>query len=189
MVLLIDNYDSFVYNLARYVAELGHEYQVYRNDKLQIDDIITIAPSHIVISPGPCTPNEAGISLAIVSTFFDKIPLLGVCLGHQAIAQALGGNVVRAAQPKHGKSSQVFHDGEGIFSSLPNPLTVGRYHSLIVENQSLPSTLKITGLTMDHEIMGIEHTDFPVFGVQFHPESVLTDSGHQMLRNFLQVCT
>lgn len=185
MILLIDNYDSFVFNLARYVAELGYKYAVYRNDKLALSDIKEMAPTHIIISPGPCSPNEAGISLAVIENFKTEIPILGVCLGHQAIAQACGGKVVRATYPKHGKADKVFHKKEGIFRNLPNPLTVGRYHSLIVENESLPSELKVTALTSVGEIMALEHKTYPVFGVQFHPESVLTEHGHALLSQFL----
>jgi len=186
MILLIDNYDSFVFNLARYVAELGHDYQVFRNDQITLDEITTLNPSHIILSPGPCSPNEAGISLALVSAFLDKIPLLGVCLGHQAIGQACGGEVVRSKTPKHGKASQIYHDGKGLFQDLPNPFKVARYHSLIVEETSLPTCLKITARTAQNEIMAFQHQHFPVFGVQFHPESVLTEHGHAMLTNFLK---
>jgi anthranilate synthase/aminodeoxychorismate synthase-like glutamine amidotransferase len=187
MILLIDNYDSFVFNLARYVVELGFETDVYRNDKITLQEITALAPSHIIISPGPCSPNEAGISLALIQRFMDQIPILGVCLGHQAIAQACGGRVVRAEFPKHGKSDKVYHDGKGIFSNLPNPLTVARYHSLIVENTLLPPSLKVTATTDKNEIMALEHQTYPLIGVQFHPESVLTEHGHDMLRYFLQI--
>lgn len=185
MILIIDNYDSFVYNLARYVAELGFEATVFRNDRLSIDEIWVMAPSHIIISPGPCTPNEAGISLQLINSFKSSIPILGVCLGHQAIAQACGAKVVRATSPKHGKADKIYHDGEGIFHHLPNPLTVARYHSLIVEPESIPPSLKITAKTQHNEIMGLRHQSFPLIGVQFHPESVLTEHGHEMLRQFL----
>lgn len=185
MILLIDNYDSFVFNLARYVAELGYEYQVVRNDQITLDEIAARAPTHIILSPGPCSPNEAGISLSLITRFLATIPILGVCLGHQAIGQACGGKVVRAANPKHGKSSLVHHDGKGLFQDLPNPFKVARYHSLIVENDSLPACLKVTARTAENEIMAIEHQDYPVFGVQFHPESVLTEHGHAMLKRFL----
>ncbi len=187
MILVIDNYDSFVFNLSRYVVELGYETAVYRNDKITIADIKQMAPSHIIISPGPCSPNEAGISLEVISTFMESIPILGVCLGHQAIAQACGGKVVRAQYPKHGKSDKVTHDGKGIFSNLPNPLTVARYHSLIVENGSLPYTLRVTATTSNNEIMAIQHQTYPLIGVQFHPESVLTEHGHDMLKIFLDM--
>ncbi len=183
--MLIDNYDSFVFNLARYVAELGYEYQVVRNDHITLDEIAARAPTHIILSPGPCSPNEAGISLSLVETFLTTIPILGVCLGHQAIGQACGGKVVRAATPKHGKSSLVHHDGQGLFQDLPNPFKVARYHSLIVENDTIPDCLKVTARTAENEIMAIEHKDYPVFGVQFHPESVLTEHGHAMLERFL----
>ncbi len=185
MILLIDNYDSFVFNLARYVAELGYEYQVVRNDQITLDEIAVKAPTHIILSPGPCSPNEAGICLSLITRFLATIPILGVCLGHQAIGQACGGKVVRAATPKHGKSSLVHHDGKGLFQDLPNPFKVARYHSLIVENDSLPACLKVTARTAENEIMAIEHQDYPVFGVQFHPESVLTEHGHAMLERFL----
>lgn len=186
MILLIDNYDSFVFNLARYVAELGHDYQVVRNDHITLAQIAELAPTHIILSPGPCSPNEAGISLEVVSTFLDKIPLLGVCLGHQAIGQACGGKVVRAEVPKHGKSSAIYHNSQGLFSGLPNPFVVARYHSLIVEKSALPDCLEITAWTAQEEIMAIRHRDYPVFGVQFHPESVLTEHGHHLLTAFLK---
>jgi anthranilate synthase/aminodeoxychorismate synthase-like glutamine amidotransferase len=187
MILLIDNYDSFVFNLARYVVELGYKMDVYRNDKISLKDISNMAPSHIIISPGPCSPNEAGICLELIQQFMDTIPILGVCLGHQAIAQACGGKVVRALHPKHGKSDKVHHDGTGIFSNLPNPLKVARYHSLIVENGSLPQEVKVTAATTENEIMAIQHQSYPMVGVQFHPESVLTEYGHAMLQTFLQM--
>lgn len=185
MIILIDNYDSFVFNLARYVAEMGYAYQVFRNDKISIAEIKDKNPSHIIISPGPCTPNEAGISLALIEYFLDKIPILGVCLGHQAIAQVCGGQVVRAKYPKHGKPEKIYHQQKGLFSDLPNPLTVARYHSLIVDNASLPDSLEVTAKTHEDEIMAIAHRHYPVFGVQFHPESVLTECGHAILSHFL----
>jgi anthranilate synthase/aminodeoxychorismate synthase-like glutamine amidotransferase len=185
MILLIDNYDSFVFNLARYVAELGHEYLVVRNDEMTLAEVASLSPTHIILSPGPCSPNEAGICLALIRAFLDKIPILGVCLGHQAIAQACGGNVVRAKFPQHGKSSLINHDGKGLFLDLPNPFRVGRYHSLIVDNERFPGCFKITAQTSMHEIMAIEHRRHPVFGVQFHPESVLTEHGHAMIQRFL----
>lgn len=187
MILIIDNYDSFVYNLARYVAELGRDYLVVRNDEVTLSQISELAPSHIILSPGPCSPDEAGICLPLIAHFLDKIPILGVCLGHQAIAQACGAKVVRATYPKHGKPEKIYHEGEGIFQDLPNPLTVARYHSLIVEMSSVPSVLKITAITEKHEIMAIAHRDYPVLGVQFHPESVLTEHGHDMLSYFLSL--
>lgn len=187
MILLIDNYDSFVFNLARYVAELGYEYRVYRNDALGLEDITQLAPTHIILSPGPCSPTEAGISLELIKHFYNRLPLLGVCLGHQAIAQALGGKVVRASTPKHGKADYIFHDQKGIFEKLPNPFKVGRYHSLIVEPSSLPSCLEVVAKTQQEEIMAIRHKDFPVWGVQFHPESVLTEHGYDLLNAFINL--
>ena len=187
MILVIDNYDSFVFNLARYVIELGFEAVVYRNDAISLEDIKALSPSHIIISPGPCSPFEAGISLSLIETFKASIPILGVCCVHRAIAQACGGKVVRAKYQKHGKSDKVFHNGTGIFSQLPNPLTVARYHSLIVENDSLPSSIVVTAKTEQDEIMAIEHKDYPLVGVQFHPESVLTQHGHDMLSQFLEL--
>jgi len=188
MILLIDNYDSFVYNLARYVGELGYTRQVVRNDKITLDEINAINPSHIIISPGPCTPNEAGISLGVVKRFSDHIPILGVCLGHQAIGQAFGGVVTKALKPMHGKSSYISHAGCGMFEGLANPLKVARYHSLVVAHQGLPKEIMITARSEDGEIMALRHKDKPVFGVQFHPESVLTESGYQLLKNFFDKC-
>jgi para-aminobenzoate synthetase component II len=185
MILLIDNYDSFVFNLARYVAELGWDYVVHRNDTISLSDIESLSPSHIILSPGPCTPNEAGISLALIERFLDKMPILGVCLGHQAIAQVCGASVVRADNPMHGKGDRVFHDGSNLFAGLPNPLQVGRYHSLIVDKDSVSDPLRVTARTQSGEIMAIEHTHYPVYGVQFHPESVLTEHGHGILQRFL----
>jgi anthranilate synthase/aminodeoxychorismate synthase-like glutamine amidotransferase len=187
MVILIDNYDSFVYNLARYVGELGYERKVVRHDAITISALHALNPSHIIISPGPGAPKEAGISLAVIEHFAKEVPILGVCLGHQAIGEAFGGQVVRAQCPMHGKTSQVLHDGANIFAGIPNPLTVGRYHSLIVEPQSLPDSLKVTAWSAEGEIMGLEHRSLPVYGVQFHPESVLTDCGYRLLQNFLGV--
>lgn len=186
MVLLIDNYDSFVFNLARYVAELGRDYRVVRNDKITLDEIAALNPSHIILSPGPCSPTEAGISLSLVSRFLSSIPILGVCLGHQAIGQACGGNVLRAKTPKHGKSSLIYHDAKGLFQDLPNPFKVARYHSLIIEDEGFPECLTVTARTAENEIMAIKHREYPVFGVQFHPESVLTEHGHAMLARFLE---
>lgn len=185
MILLIDNYDSFVFNLARYVAELGWDYAVHRNDKISLSDIELLSPSHIILSPGPCTPNEAGISLALIEAFLNKIPILGVYLGHQAIAQVCGALVVRADNPMHGKGDQVFHDGSTLFAGLPNPLHVGRYHSLIVDKDSICEPLRVTAWTQSGEIMAIEHAHYPVYGVQFHPESVLTEHGHGILQRFI----
>lgn len=190
MILLIDNYDSFTWNLAQYLGELGEEVQVHRNDAISIADISALAPSHLVISPGPCTPNEAGISLAVIEQFMEKLPILGVCLGHQAIAQVLGGKIVRAEQVMHGKTSMIHHRGVGVFRDLPTPFAATRYHSLVVEPASFPAELELTAWTQDGEenrehIMGFSHRQLPVQGVQFHPEAILTEHGHQLLRNFL----
>lgn len=183
MILVIDNYDSFVENLARYVRQLGYQTQVIRNDQISITEIETLQPTHIILSPGPCTPNEAGICLEVINFFASKIPILGVCLGHQAIAQAFGAKVVQALEPMHGKASLVEHNDQGVFANLVNPLQVARYHSLIVEQ--LPECLMVTATSAKGEVMAIQHTTFPVFGVQFHPESFLTDSGSQIIKNFL----
>jgi anthranilate synthase/aminodeoxychorismate synthase-like glutamine amidotransferase len=185
MILLIDNYDSFVYNLARYLAELGCATAVLRNDAATVAEVGLMAPEAIVISPGPCTPNEAGISLELIRQLGPRIPILGVCLGHQALAAAVGGNVIRAPEPVHGRTSLVQHDGMRLFAGLANPLTATRYHSLIVEESSLPRELRITARTADGIPMALEHTTWPAFGVQFHPESILTDLGHRLLANFL----
>ena len=187
MLLLIDNYDSFVYNLARYFVELGCETRVVRNDAIDLAGIRNLSPQAIVISPGPCTPNEAGISIEVIQEFSDSIPLLGVCLGHQAIAAAFGGNIVRAPVPVHGRSSLIEHSSEGIFAGLPSPLRVGRYHSLIVEEATLPPELAITARTDDGLPMASQHQSRPLVGVQFHPESVLTQQGRTLLANFLQM--
>ncbi|MGZ4135088.1 MAG: aminodeoxychorismate/anthranilate synthase component II [Tumebacillaceae bacterium] len=186
MILMIDNYDSFVYNLVQYLGEMGHELVVRRNDEITVADIEQLNPRVIVISPGPCSPNEAGISLDVIKTFAGKIPLLGVCLGHQSIAQAFGGNVVRAEQLMHGKTSVVHHDGKTIFHDLPSPLNACRYHSLIVERESLPDCFEISAWTADGEIMALRHKELAVEGVQFHPEAILTEHGKAMLRNFLE---
>ena len=182
---MIDNYDSFVYNLVQYLGEMGEDIRVYRNDKLTIAHIEDLRPDHIIISPGPCTPNEAGISLEVINHFKGTIPILGVCLGHQAIGQAFGGDVIRAPRLMHGKTSQVYHDGKGVFAGLNCPLTATRYHSLIVKKETLPDCLEISAETDQGEIMGIRHREFKVEGVQFHPESILTEAGHAMLKNFL----
>jgi anthranilate synthase/aminodeoxychorismate synthase-like glutamine amidotransferase len=187
MILLIDNYDSFVYNLARYLREMGCATRVARNDELSIDDVRQMAPRAIVISPGPCTPSRAGISVATVRAFSDRIPILGVCLGHQAIGEALGGEVLRSPVPVHGIRCRVHHDGTGLFAGLPTPLWAGRYHSLCVVEKSLPDTLRVTARSDDGVVMAVAHTSRPLFGVQFHPESVLTESGHRLLSNFLSV--
>jgi anthranilate synthase/aminodeoxychorismate synthase-like glutamine amidotransferase len=187
MLLLIDNYDSFVYNLARYLIELGCETRVVRNDAISIDDVRQMSPSAIVISPGPCTPKEAGVSCSLIREFGSAIPILGVCLGHQAIAAALGGAVIRAPEPVHGRTSPVFHDGTGIFAELPNPFRATRYHSLIVDEGTLPKDLIVTARTEDGIPMALRHQKWPLFGVQFHPESVLTQQGRQLLANFLNL--
>jgi anthranilate synthase/aminodeoxychorismate synthase-like glutamine amidotransferase len=185
MLLVIDNYDSFTYNLVQYLGELGQEVRVVRNDEIAAADIAGLAPSKIVISPGPCTPNEAGISLEAIETYAGKVPILGVCLGHQAIGQAFGGKIVRAARVMHGKTSQISHDGRGMFTGLPNPFQATRYHSLLIERSSVPACLEITAESPDGEIMAVRHTSLPIEGVQFHPESFLTTSGKDLLRNFL----
>ncbi|HCG70031.1 MAG TPA: anthranilate/aminodeoxychorismate synthase component II [Gammaproteobacteria bacterium] len=190
MILMIDNYDSFTFNVVQYLLELGAEVTVRRNDEIDIADIEQMAPEKIVISPGPCTPNEAGISLATVAHFAGKIPLLGICLGHQSIGQSFGGSVVRANAVMHGKTSLIHHDGKGVFAQLENPFVATRYHSLVVAQQDLPDCLEVTAWTeVDGEIdaiMGIKHRELNVEGVQFHPESILTEHGHQLLDNFLQ---
>ena len=191
MLLIIDNYDSFTYNLYQYFCELGAEVKVVRNDEISIEEIEALAPSHLVISPGPCTPNEAGISLQAIRHFAGKLPLLGVCLGHQAIAQAFGGNVVTARQVMHGKTSPIRHNNKSVFFGLNMPLTVTRYHSLIVETDSLPDCFEITAWTVNangemDEIMGYQHRTLPIDAVQFHPESIKTEQGHELLANFLR---
>jgi anthranilate synthase/aminodeoxychorismate synthase-like glutamine amidotransferase len=185
MLLVIDNYDSFTYNLVQYLGELGQAVRVVRNDEIAAKDIGALAPSHIVISPGPCTPNEAGISLETIALWAGKIPIFGVCLGHQSIGQAFGGKIVRAARVMHGKTSKIFHDEKGVFTGLPNPFEATRYHSLLIERASVPDCLEVTAKTWDEEIMAVRHKTLPVEGVQFHPESFLTTSGKDLLRNFL----
>ena len=185
MILLIDNYDSFVYNLARYVRELGEQTVVRRHDATTYDEIEALHPSHIIISPGPCTPGEAGISTEVVRRFGPRTPILGVCLGHQCIGQVYGGEVIRAAQVMHGKTSLVHHDGAGVFAGLPNPLEATRYHSLVVDAASVPDVLEVTATTDDGTVMALRHRELPVEGVQFHPESILTSCGHQLMANFL----
>jgi anthranilate synthase component 2 len=187
MLLLIDNYDSFVHNLARYFKRLGQATKVVRNDAIDVAGVRRLRPSAIVLSPGPCTPQEAGCSLAVVRELAGEIPLLGVCLGHQTIGQAFGGRVVRAAQPMHGRTSLARHIGTGLFAGLPNPLTVCRYHSLVVEEASLPACLRVTAATAEGIIMALEHRTLPVFGVQFHPEAILTEGGYPLLANFLRL--
>jgi anthranilate synthase component 2 len=189
MILMIDNYDSFTYNLVQYLGELGAEVETVRNDAVSVDDIREMEPEGIVISPGPCTPNEAGISVDVVRGLGNRIPILGVCLGHQCIGQAFGGKVVRAARIMHGKTSLIYHRSQGVFAGLPQPFEATRYHSLVVDNGSIPESLAVMAWTEyqgGHEIMGLKHRTFPVQGVQFHPESILTRCGHDLLRNFLQ---
>ena len=185
MLLMIDNYDSFTYNLVQYLGELGEEVRVIRNDELTVDEIAALAPARIVLSPGPCTPNEAGVSLDVIRRFAGRVPLLGVCLGHQAIGQAYGGKVVHAKTLMHGKVSRIHHSGKGVFAGLPSPYDATRYHSLAIERASCPTDLEVTAWTDDGEIMGVRHRDVEVEGVQFHPESILTEHGHALLRNFL----
>jgi len=186
MLLMIDNYDSFTYNLVQYLGELGEDVRVYRNDQITLDEIAALAPAYIVISPGPCTPNEAGVSVPLIGRFAGKVPILGVCLGHQSIGQAFGGHIVHAKSVMHGKTSAIRHEGNGVFAGLPNPLTATRYHSLVIERASLPACLEITAWSDDGEIMGVRHRTLAVEGVQFHPESILTEAGHELLRNFLR---
>ena len=185
MLLMIDNYDSFTFNLVQYLGELGADVLVHRNDTLTLDQIEAWAPDHIVISPGPCTPNEAGISVELIRRFAGKIPILGVCLGHQAIGQAFGGTIARAGRVMHGKLDQVTHEGAGVFEGIASPVTVTRYHSLAIAHDSVPACLTVTARTDDGEIMGVRHVQHAVEGVQFHPEAILTEHGHEMLRNFL----
>ena len=185
MLLMIDNYDSFTYNIVQYFGELGQEVKVFRNDEITLADIAKLKPDYLVISPGPCAPAQAGISLAAIREFAGKIPLLGVCLGHQSIGEAFGGHVIHAKKLMHGKVSPVHHNNVGVFKDMPNPITCTRYHSLAVERETLPDCLEITAWTEDGEIMGLRHKTLPVEGVQFHPESILTEHGHDMLKNFL----
>ena len=190
MLLMIDNYDSFTFNIVRYLGELGAEVKVYRNDQITIPEIEQLKPSHLVISPGPCTPNEAGVSLEAIRYFAGKMPILGICLGHQSIGQVFGGNIIRAKEVMHGKVSPVYHKDIGVFAGLANPLTVTRYHSLVVESTTLPECLDVTAWTLDSngnpaEIMGIRHKEYDIEGVQFHPEAILTQQGHELLANFL----
>ncbi len=192
MLLMIDNYDSFTYNVVQYLAELGADVKVVRNDELAVEDIDALAPERIVISPGPCTPNEAGISMAVIKHYAGKLPLLGICIGHQSIGQVFGGDVVRARKVMHGKTSAIHHRGEGVFSGLSQPFEATRYHSLVVEKDSLPDCLEVTAWTQTEageidEIMGLRHKDLAIEGVQFHPESILTAHGHDLLRNFLEL--
>lgn len=186
MILMIDNYDSFTYNLVQYIGELGEKVTVVRNDELSISEIEQLSPSIIVVSPGPCTPNEAGISLDVITHFAGKIPVFGVCLGHQSIGQAFGGKVIRAERLMHGKTSPVYHDGKGVNTNMPNPFHATRYHSLLVEKESLPDCLEVTSWTDEGEIMGIRHKEFAVEGVQFHPESIMTEEGKKLIQNFFE---
>lgn len=191
MILMIDNYDSFTYNLVHYLGDLGAQIQVFRNDEITLKQIEALAPSHLVISPGPCTPTEAGISMEAIRYFADRLPILGVCLGHEAMAQVFGGRVVHAKHVMHGKISPIYHQQQGVFHELPQPFNATRYHSLIAEKTSLPDCFDITAWTLDEhgafeEIMAIQHKEFPMHGVQFHPESIMTEKGHRLLKNFLQ---
>ena len=185
MLLMIDNYDSFTYNLVQYLSEIGQEVKVYRNDKITIEEVNKLNPKYIVISPGPCTPNEAGISLELINSFKGKVPILGVCLGHQSIGQAFGGKIIHAQTIMHGKTSQIFHENTGVFNGIKSPFTATRYHSLVIDKKSLPDCFDVTAWTDDNEIMGIKHKDLPIEGVQFHPESILSEYGHDLLKNFL----
>ncbi|MGZ5031930.1 MAG: anthranilate synthase component II [Usitatibacter sp.] len=185
MLLMIDNYDSFTYNLVQYLGELGQEVRVVRNDEMTVDAIEDLAPERIVVSPGPCTPNEAGVSLELIKRLAGRVPILGVCLGHQAIGQAFGGRIVHAKTLMHGKVSRIHHTGKGVFAGLPSPYEATRYHSLAIERSSCPADLEVTAWTEDGEIMGVRHRSLAVEGVQFHPESILTEHGHALLRNFL----
>jgi len=185
MLVMIDNYDSFTYNLVQYFGQLGEEPKVYRNDKITLEELEALQPERLVISPGPCTPTEAGISCAAIEAFAGRIPVLGVCLGHQSIGQVFGGQIVRALRLMHGKTSPIFHNNTGIFAGLPNPFAATRYHSLVIAPESLPTCLERTAWTAEGDIMGIRHTEYTVQGVQFHPESILTDAGMQQLQNFL----
>jgi anthranilate synthase/aminodeoxychorismate synthase-like glutamine amidotransferase len=186
MILMIDNYDSFTFNLVQYLRQLGEDVRVYRNDEISLEEIEKMKPAAIFLSPGPCTPKEAGITVDVIRTFYRKIPLMGVCLGHQSIGYAFGAEVVRAEKLMHGKTSPIHHDGQTLFKGVPNPFQAGRYHSLIIKRESLPDCLEVTAETEDGEIMGIRHREFPVEGIQFHPESILTPNGKRILRNFLK---
>jgi anthranilate synthase component 2 len=187
MLLMIDNYDSFTYNLVQYFGELGEDVQTFRNDEITLEKITQLKPDRICISPGPCTPHEAGVSVPLLKHFAGKLPILGVCLGHQSIGAAFGGKVIRAQEVMHGKTSPIEHTGEGVFKDIPSPFTVIRYHSLAIERASLPDHLEVTAWTADGEIMGVRHKHFPIEGVQFHPESILSEHGHALLKNFLTI--
>jgi len=186
MLLMIDNYDSFTYNLVQYLGELGEDVRVHRNDEITLEEVEAMAPARIVISPGPCTPKEAGISVPLIRHFAGRIPILGVCLGHQSIGEAFGGRIVHARQLMHGKTSPIHHANQGVFAGLPNPMTATRYHSLVIEPETRPEVLEVTAWTEDGEIMGVRHRELAVEGVQFHPESILTECGHELLKNFLE---
>ena len=186
MLLMIDNYDSFTYNLVQYLGELGEDVRVYRNDAVTLEEIAALKPARIVVSPGPCTPNEAGVSVPLIQRFSGQIPILGVCLGHQSIGQAFGGRIIHARTLMHGKTSMIHHAGKGVFRGLPDPFEATRYHSLVIERETIPDCLEITGWTDDGEIMGVRHRTLAVEGVQFHPESILTQHGHELLKNFLE---
>ena len=186
MILVIDNYDSFTYNLVQYLGEMGLDIEVVRNDEVGVEDILKKKPDHILISPGPCSPKEAGISVDTIKQLAGKIPILGVCLGHQSIGYAFGGDIIRAKQLMHGKTSLITHDGKGVFKDLPNPFRATRYHSLVIKKETLPDCLEVTATSEDGEIMGVRHKTLPIEGVQFHPESILTESGRQLLKNFVQ---
>ena len=192
MLLMIDNYDSFTYNVVQYFGELGADVKVFRNDEITIEEIEALNPDHLVISPGPCTPNEAGISVQAIKHFAGKLPILGICLGHQSIGQAFGGEIVRAGQVMHGKTSDVYHEDKGVFADLNNPFIATRYHSLVIDKNTLPECLEVTAWTQNEdgsieEIMGVQHKTLPIQGVQFHPESILTQHGHDLLNNFLKI--
>ncbi|NTU57457.1 MAG: aminodeoxychorismate/anthranilate synthase component II [Chlorobiaceae bacterium] len=187
MILVVDNYDSFTYNLVQYIGELGAEAVVHRNDELGVEELLALEPEKIVISPGPGTPADAGVTVELIRAVKGKIPLFGVCLGHQAIGEALGGKVIRAAQIMHGKTSQVYHDGKGIFAGISNPFTATRYHSLIVERETMPSCLEVRAWTEDGVIMAMDSRELGLYGVQFHPESIMTTEGHKLIRNFLEI--
>jgi anthranilate synthase/aminodeoxychorismate synthase-like glutamine amidotransferase len=186
MIVMIDNYDSFTYNLVQYLGEMGADLRVFRNDEVTVEEVEAMEPDQVIISPGPCTPDQAGISVPLIQAMAGKVPVLGVCLGHQSIGQAFGGEIVRAERLMHGKTSPVFHRGEGVFQGLPSPFEATRYHSLLIRRETLPDCLEITAETEQGEIMGVRHTDLPVEGVQFHPESVLTEHGKDLLRNFIE---
>lgn len=187
MILMIDNYDSFTYNLVHYLGELGEKVLVFRNDKITLEEVGKLNPDMVVVSPGPCTPKEAGISVDLIKEFAGRIPILGVCLGHQSIGYAFGGNIVRAQRLLHGKTSQIYHDGKGVYEGVPNPFEATRYHSLLIEKESLPNKLEVTAWTDEGEIMGVRHKEYLIEGVQFHPESILTRHGKDILKNFIKI--